>query len=177
VPLVPPCERGALDGEIVRLAAAAREDDLARRAAEDGGDPLAGGVHRVAGPLRRSIDTGGVSKPLGEVGQHGGHDPRVAGGRRRMVEVDPIVGHGSSLHCREIYLRCAEGRPHGTCPPLCNALPYLSEARGSSSGLWSGVRPWTLISCSATRWWWRKIPLSGVSCSPTSRSACCTLRR
>jgi hypothetical protein len=70
--------------------------------ADQAGDLLAGVVHRGLGlPAEAVVARAGVAVDLGEVGQHGLHDPGVAGGGGGVVEVDGgldghrgIVGRG-----------------------------------------------------------------------------------
>ena len=63
-------EGDALDGGVVRLAAAAGEDDLVGAAIQDAGHREAGLVHGLAGLLSQAVDTGGVAEFPGEVGHH-----------------------------------------------------------------------------------------------------------
>ena len=62
--------RGPFQREVVRLRAAAREDDLARLGAERMGEPVVRVVQRSAGPAAVPVGRRGVAEVLREVRQH-----------------------------------------------------------------------------------------------------------
>ncbi|CAI7638062.1 unnamed protein product, partial [Penicillium discolor] len=65
------CQRDPLHGEVVRLRAAAGEDDVAYPRPEDAGDPGAGVLQRPRRRLARGVVAGRVAEHRGEVGLHG----------------------------------------------------------------------------------------------------------
>jgi hypothetical protein len=66
VPALGACRPGgALDGEVIGLAAATGEDDLARLGAEDLGDPLPGLVEPLPGAAARGVQARRVAVMLG----------------------------------------------------------------------------------------------------------------
>jgi hypothetical protein len=79
-----------LEGEIDRLRAARREDELLRIArADQRRELLAGAVHcRLRLPTERMVAAGGMSVLLGEVRQHRFDHPRVRGGGGLRVHED-----------------------------------------------------------------------------------------
>ena len=83
----------ALEGPVVRFGAAAREEDFARRRADEAGQALAGGSHGVGGLLAQGVNGGRIAEMLGEVGGHGLHHFGANGRRGRMVKVD--LPHGA----------------------------------------------------------------------------------
>ena len=86
---------GAEDGCVVGLGATAGEDHLARTAAENLGDVVAGLVDGLAHLPREAVGPRGIGELLGEERQHrlDGIGPHRRG--RRMIEVDVAVVHGN----------------------------------------------------------------------------------
>ncbi len=86
---IAPCAHDPLDGEVVRLAGAAREDDLGRIRADQSGDLR---PRNIDGFLRlpaiRMLPARRVAEFLVEVRKHCLEHPRIDGGRGVEVEVD-----------------------------------------------------------------------------------------
>jgi len=77
------------NGQVVRLGRATREDDLARRRADERRETPAAfldGLLRLPAPLVRR--TGRIAERLGEIRQHDLEHPGVDRGRRVIVEID-----------------------------------------------------------------------------------------
>jgi hypothetical protein len=90
-----PCAEHAAHGEVVRLRPPAREDDLARTAAHDGGETAARIVEPRPRPPGERVRPGGVARLLGEHLDHGRQRGRAHRAARRMVQVVPL--HPASL--------------------------------------------------------------------------------
>ena len=108
----------ALDSPVVRFGSAAREEDLARGGADEGGQALAGCGHGVGGLLAQGVNRGGIAEMLGEVGGHGLHHFGTDGRRGRMVKVD--LPHGAPASASGM------GTPGGT-RNCCRAPPSKSS--------------------------------------------------
>ena len=81
------------DGGVVGLGPPAGEDDLLGQAADEIGDPLPGGLHRLAGLLSEFVNRRGVAEVLEKVRRHGLQHPWIHSRRGVVVQVD-------SPHCR-----------------------------------------------------------------------------
>ena len=92
-PLSTECADGALENEIVRLAATARENDLARGACSKQFGDVSSGLSEILGRLLcKAMDAARIADAVGEVGRH-----RFEGNRgelccRGIIRVD--VAHG-----------------------------------------------------------------------------------
>lgn len=87
-------EGHALEREVVRLRAAAGEDDLLGAGGpQERGHLGPGLVQRLAGALAEAVHGGGVGEVVAPIGRHGGDD--LVGRRRRgvVVEVDTLEFH------------------------------------------------------------------------------------
>ena len=90
------CLRHTADGEIVRLRAARREDDLVGVAAEERGDLLASVRNRVTGSRAVRVSARGVAEVFAQIRQHRVDDLGQEGRRRVVVEIDGVaVVHGA----------------------------------------------------------------------------------
>ena len=84
----------ALDGEVVRLGGAAREDDLLRARADEVGNLLAALLDRLLSlPAERVVAAGGIAEARAEIGQHRFQDARVHRRRGVVVHVDRQFQH------------------------------------------------------------------------------------
>ena len=93
---------------VVRLRAAAGEDDFLGTCAEERGDLLARGLDGGAGFLAKGVDGGGVAELGGEVGKHGVEHGRLDGGGGVEVEVDAV--HELALRIASWRAKVKEGR-------------------------------------------------------------------
>src|ERR1035438_260151 len=79
----------ALNGEVVALGGAAREDDFFRGGAHEFGDALACGFHTLFGSLAKGmVAAGGVAELLDEVGQHLFQYPGIHLGGGVVIHID-----------------------------------------------------------------------------------------
>ena len=83
--------RHTADGEVVRLRAARREDDLVGVATEERGDLLARARDGGTGSRAVHVPARGVAEVLAQVRQHRVDDLGQEGRRRVVVKVDGVV--------------------------------------------------------------------------------------
>jgi hypothetical protein len=113
--------RGALDGQVVRLGRAAREDDLLGARPDDVGNLLARVLDRFLGlPAERVVPASRVAEVLAEKGQHRLHHPRVHRGRGVIVHID-----------RQLHVRPCRG-PRPALPVIALRRTTASSAAGDS---------------------------------------------
>ncbi len=78
------------NGVVVRLCAAAGENDFLGAGADEGGNLLTGGLHGGAGALAGSVDGGSVGKFAGEIGKHGVEHSGLDGRGGVEIEIDAV---------------------------------------------------------------------------------------
>src|SRR5207247_7699035 len=87
-----------LDGQVVRLGRATREDDVLRLGVDQPGDLLPPLLGRLLGfPAEPVAPARRVAERLGELRQHRFQDPRVYGRRRVVVSVEGLGRYAYSV--------------------------------------------------------------------------------
>ena len=116
----PAVAHAAGQGHVVRLGAAAGEDDVARHAVQALGHGAARPFHGGAAAAPEGVDAAGVAELLPQAGRHG---LQHFGGQRRgggVVQVDAVHAHVPMCPCGHVR-RCACA--HGPGEPRIYRLP------------------------------------------------------
>src|SRR5690348_4893004 len=86
-----PRRRADLDGEVVRLGAAASEDDLGRPAVQERRDRLVRLVQRRQRLAPQPVDAAGIAEVVTEKRQHALNHRRVGRRGRRVIHIDNAI--------------------------------------------------------------------------------------
>ncbi len=125
---VPPHRSG--DRRVVALGAPAHEHDLTRQASDDLGDPVPSVVDGPPGLAGEAMGSARVGVAVGEVRQHRVDGDLAHGRRRRMVEVDELLGHAGKATAALVISRW-DTRPR---PPPGRTPQVVSVRRRGRRG-------------------------------------------
>ena len=135
-----PAPEQALDGEVDRLGAAGREDDLDRVGVQRRGDAVSRASSSIGlRGLARRVDRRGVADEPQRVGVRGQH--ASAAGRGGVVEVDACMPQGRRLPGRTgRIVSTLERMPDPDCRPTSPTSACGSSTAAGTLRVWSSTR-------------------------------------
>ena len=131
-----PALEDAANRQVVRLGAGSREDDLALRASEHGGEPVPGRVDRRARRPPRCVNRGRIPLSCRQVRQHLLEHRSSQGRGRGVVEMDPGhdgVGDAVAIAARTRSMTASVKSVVEACPPRSEVE---TPARSASKSAW-----------------------------------------